>query len=145
MITLEKIEHEITQTMEEPMSLHSIEKLNALYKAKRNLNGHEAHRGRLSREEANEWVQHMEHEDGTKGEHWYYEQTTQVLKNKGYDINCAEWYAIMNAMHADYFKVAKMFGVDNIDFYAAMAKAWLCDDDAVEDKARQYWEHVATR
>lgn len=133
------------QTMEEPMSLHSIEKLNALYKAKRNLNGHEAHRCRLSREEAHEWVQHMEHEDGTKGQHWSYEQTTQVLKNKGYDINCAEWYAIMNAMHADYCEVAKMFGVDNIDFYAAMAKAWLCDDDAVEDKARQYWEHVAKR
>ena len=145
MITLEKIEHEITQTMEEPMSLHSIEKLNALYKAKRNLNGHEAHRGRLSREEAHEWVLHMEHEDGTKGQHWSYEQTTQVLKNKGYDINCAEWYAIMNAMHADYCEVAKMFGVDNIDFYAAMAKAWLCDDDAVEDKARQYWEHIVKR
>ena len=143
MITLEKIEHEITQTMEEPMSLHSIEKLNALYKAKRNLNGHEAHRGRLSREEAHEWVRSMEHEDGTKGEHWTCEQTTQVMRNKGYEFEPAEWYAIMNAMHADYFKVAKMFGVDNIDFYAAMAKAWLCDDDAVEDKARQYWEHVA--
>ncbi len=145
MITLEKIEHEITQTMEEPMSLHSIEKLNALYKAKRNLNGHEAHGGRLSREEAHEWVRSMEHEDGTKGEHWTCEQTTQVMRNKGYEFEPAEWYAIMNAMHADYFKVAKMFGVDNIDFYAAMAKAWLCDDDAVEDKARQYWEHVATR
>ena len=24
-----------------------------------------------------------------------------------------------------------------------VAKAWLCDEDAVEDKARQYWEHVA--
>ena len=143
MITLEKIEHEITQTMEEPMSLHSIEKLNALYKAKRNLNGHEAHRCRLSREEAHEWVQHMEHEDGTKGEHWTCEQTTQVMRNKGYEFEPAEWYAIMNAMHADYFKIAKMFGVDNIDFYAAMAKAWLCDEDAVEDKARQYWEHVA--
>ena len=133
------------QTMEEPMSLHSIEKLNALYKAKRNLSVHEAHRGRLSREEAREWVQHMEHEDGTKGEHWTCEQTTQVMRNKGYEFEPAEWYAIMNAMHADYFKVAKMFGVDNIDFYAAMAKAWLCDDDAVEDKARQYWEHVAKR
>ena len=145
MITLEKIEHEIMQTMEEPMSLHSVEKLNSLYKAKRNLIGYEAHIGRLSREEAQEWVQHMEHEDGTKGQHWSYEQTTQVLKNKGYDINCAEWYAIMNSMHADYCEVAKMFGVDNIDFYSAMAKAWLCDDDAVEDKARQYWEHVAKR
>ena len=145
MITLEKIEHEITQTMEEPMSLHSIEKLNALYKAKRNLSVHEAHRGRLSREEASEWVQHMEHEDGTKGEHWTCEQTTQVMRNKGYEFEPAEWYAIMNAMHADYFKVAKMFGVDNIDFYAAIAKAWLCDEDAVEDKARQYFEHVAKR
>ena len=145
MITLEKIEHEITQTMEEPMSLHSIEKLNALYKAKRNLNGHEANIGRLSRDEAHEWVQHMEHEDGTKGEHWTCEQTTQVMRNKGYEFEPAEWYAVMNAMHADYFKVAKMFGVDNIDFYAAIAKAWLCDEDAVEDKARQYFEHVAKR
>ena len=110
MITLEKIEHEIAQTMEEPMSLHSIEKRNALYRVKRNLNGYAARRGRLSREEA---------------------------------LEPAEWYAILNAMHADYFNVAKMFGVDNIDFYAAMAKAWLCDEDAVEDKARQYWEHVA--
>ena len=40
---------------------------------------------------------------------------------------------------ADYFEVAKMFGVDNIDFYAAVAKAWLCDEDAAEDKTRQYW------
>lgn len=106
---------------------------------------HEKHDKHLSKDEAHEWVRSMEHEDGLKGQHWSYEQTTQVLKNKGYDINCAEWYAIMNAMHADYCEVAKMFGVDNIDFYAAMAKAWLCDEDAVEDKARQYWEHVAKR
>ena len=26
-----------------------------------------------------------------------------------------------------------------------VAKAWLCDKDAAEDKARQYWEHVAKR
>ena len=26
-----------------------------------------------------------------------------------------------------------------------VAKAWLCDEDAAEDKARQYWEHVAKR
>lgn len=106
---------------------------------------HEKHDKHLSKDEAHEWVRSMDHKDGLKGQHWSYEQTTQVLKNKGYGINCAEWYAIMNAMHADYCEVAKMFGVDNIDFYTAMAKAWLCDDDAVEDKARQYWEHVAKR
>lgn len=106
---------------------------------------HERHDKHLSKDKAHEWVRSMEHEDGLKGQHWSYEQTIQVLKNKGYDINCAEWYAIMNAMHADYCEVAKMFGVDNIDFYAAMAKAWLCDEDAVEDKARQYLEHIAKR
>ena len=26
-----------------------------------------------------------------------------------------------------------------------VAKAWLCDEDAAEDKARQYWEHIAKR
>ena len=142
MITLEKIENEIAQTMEEPMSLHSIEKLNALYKAKRNLNGHEAHRGRLSREEAHEWVRRMEHEDGTKGEHWTCEQTTQVMRNKGYEFEPAEWYAIMNAMHADYFKVAKKFNVNNTEFYADLAEAFLCDKDAADDKLIRYYECV---
>lgn len=53
---------------------------------------HEKHDKHLSKDESHEWVHSMEHEDGLKGQHWSYEQTTQVLKNKGYDINCAEWY-----------------------------------------------------
>lgn len=103
------------------------------------------HTGHLSKAEAEQWVREMESSDGKRGAHWTMDQTTQVLRQRGYDLDPAEWYAIMNAMYADYCMVAKQFGVDNIDFYAELAKAWLCDEDAVEDKARQYWEHVAER
>lgn len=103
------------------------------------------HGGPLSKEEAHEWVRGMEHADGKRGQHWSMEQTTQVMRQKGYDLDEAEWYAIMNAMHADYCTVAKMFGVDNVDFYASLANAWLCDADAKEDKARRYWEYVAEK
>lgn len=56
-----------------------------------------------------------------------------------------EWYAIINAVHSDYCMVAKQFGVDNVDFYAELAKAWLCDEDAKEDKAKKYWEYIVER
>ena len=83
MITLEKIEHEIMQTMEEPMSLHSVEKLNSLYKAKRNLIGYEAHIGRLSREEAQEWVQHRNMKMAQKANTGLMSRQHRCLKTRG--------------------------------------------------------------
>lgn len=92
---------------------------------------------------AEKWVKAMKNEDGTKGPHWTKEQTNQVMKHMGVQgIEPHEFYAIMNAMYSDYCAVAKKFGVDATEFYGALAKAWLMDEDAVEDKAKAYYCYV---
>jgi hypothetical protein len=53
-----------------------------------------------------------------------------------------EMYAVMNAMYADYHKVAKKFGVDRDEFYACMAIAFIEDPDAVDNKVEEYYKHV---
>lgn len=47
----------------------------------------------------------------------------------------------MNVMYAGYHKVAKKFGVDKANFYACLAKAFIEDPDAVEDKTAAYIEY----
>ncbi len=92
---------------------------------------------------AEEWVQAMKNVDGTKGPHWNHDQIRQVMQH--YNIRDAEpheFYAIMNAMYSDFCAVAKKFGVDTSGFYAELAKAWLQDEDAVEDKAAAYYCYV---
>jgi len=45
-------------------------------------------------------------------------------------------------MYSDYSKPAKKFGVNTMDFYVCMAKAWLDDPDAPAGKTARYYECV---
>lgn len=96
----------------------------------------------LDEQTAHEWMENLQNEDGSKGPHWTKEQTTQVMEKRGFDCNRLEWWVAMNAMYSDYFKVAKKHNVNNIDFYADLAKAWLHDADAVDEKAAAYYQFV---
>ncbi len=91
---------------------------------------------------AKDWTDKMQNEDGSRGPHWNREQTDQVLTQKGFDCDPDEFFAILNSVYSDYSAVAKKHGVNNIDFYADLAKSWLCDKDAVKDKAAAYFEYV---
>lgn len=99
---------------------------------------------RLSKETILDWVDGMVDDDGVKGGKYTWHQAQQYALNKGItdEQRQLEMYAAMNAMYADYHHVANKFGVDRPDFYACMAKAWLEDVDAVEDKVAQYYWHV---
>lgn len=96
----------------------------------------------LTRETAEEWIRKLENEDGTSGAHWNYDQTKQVITQKGLDCDPVEFFVAMNLMYSDYGKVAKKMGVNNLDFYVDMAKAFLDDKDAAEDKLARYYEYV---
>lgn len=96
----------------------------------------------MDRKTAHEWVQKMKNADGSTGEHWTYEQTTQVMKQRNMDCDPAEFYAIINAMWSDYGKVAEKYGINTVDFWAEMAKAFLMDKDAMPDKAALYYECI---
>lgn len=98
---------------------------------------------KLTKSGAEMWVRHMQNSDGSSGAHWDYNQTEQVRQQKGYKCDPVAFYAVMNMMYSDYCQAARDIGCNTVDFYAAMAKAFLEDADAPEDKIERYAECVA--
>lgn len=96
----------------------------------------------LDKETAHEWMENLQNEDGTKGPHWTMEQTTQVLKQKGLGLDPLEFYVALNAVYSDYCTVAKKFNTNNIDFYVAMAKAFIEDKDSQPNRLARYYQYV---
>ena len=97
---------------------------------------------KLDDQTAREWMENLQNEDGSKGPHWTIDQTTQVMKKKGISCDPLEFWVAMNAMYSDYSKVAQKYNVNNVDYYADLAKAWLYDSDAVKNKAAAYYHYV---
>ena len=89
----------------------------------------------LDREKAEKWVKRMKNIQIKMP----YEEVQRRAVNYGIEHEkIPEFYAAFNMIQSDYGMVAKEFGVSNPDFYAAMAKAWIMDDDAVEGKTALY-------
>lgn len=97
---------------------------------------------KFDRSTAKEWVESMENEDGTEGEHWTYEQTEAVRKQHGFDCDGVDFYAAINMMYSDYYKVAKEYNLNTTDYYAKMANAFICDKDVSKDKVSRYFECI---
>lgn len=88
------------------------------------------------------WVNEMENADGSRGPHWTMEQTKQVAQQQGITCDPLEFFVAMNMMYSDYCKVAKKNNCSTTEFYADMAKAFLDDKDAKEDKLARYYEFI---
>lgn len=99
----------------------------------------------LTKAEAESWVRSMRDGEGHRGGRWTLAEIKQYAGNFGVtgDEEIIDFYAAMNAMATDYGEVAKAHGVDNVDFYADMAKAFLHDRDAVQGKIKRYYEDIA--
>ena len=107
---------------------------------------HKEKGGRLTKETAEAWVEHMENEDGTRGPHWKMEQTEQVRRQKGLDCDPLEFWVAMNAAYSDLCKVAKKYNVNTVDYYVDYVKAfWFNDQDAEPHKLSAYYEGVVKK
>lgn len=91
---------------------------------------------------AHEWVRKMQAADGSRGGKFKPEQAEQLRATNCPECKRWEFYVAINMMYADYCEVAKKLNVDRADFYACMAKAFLCDEDAGENKLRKYMETI---
>ena len=98
---------------------------------------HRGHHPALTPEKAREWVEGMKPKA-----RWTKEEVKPLAEEVGMGHRLPEMYAAMNAMASDYGAVATKYNVDVPGFYASMAKAWLCDEDAVSDKAAAYYACV---
>lgn len=101
----------------------------------------------LTREKAEKWVECMEDKDGVKGGTYTWHQAQQYGRNLGItgQERLVEFYAAMNAMQSDFWPAAKKFGVDKPEFYAMLAKCFIEDPDAVEDKTAMYYECIVRK
>lgn len=103
--------------------------------------------GGLGKETVMRWVEDMEDGTGMTGGHYTWHQAQQYAMNKGItgQQRQLEFFWAMNAMHSDYHEVAKKFGMDKPDFYACMAKAFIEDPDAVDNKVQEYVKHIVRK
>lgn len=109
--------------------------------------GHGAGNGGVpfTRELAQEWCQRMQNADGTTGPHWTMEQTEAARAQHGVNCDPLAWNVAMNMIYSDYSKVAEKLGVNKMEFYVCMAKAFLEDKDARNqggEKLAKYYEYV---
>lgn len=155
MITLERVKQEIAELKETGhMTSQNVHDLAALYLIKGKMECEEygekwnatwTAAPTMTRETAEEWTHAMKNADGSTGEHWTYEQTEQVRKHQAAHCKPVEFYVTMNMLWSDYGKVAEKFGVNNVDFWAALSEAFLNDADAAPDKVENYRRYVAER
>lgn len=98
----------------------------------------------LTKEMAMDWAEQMENVDGTHGPHWSMDQVKKVMAQRNIECDPLAYYLALNIMFSDYSKVAKELGVNTLDFYAKMAKAFLDDPDGPgpEEKLARYYEYV---
>ena len=99
---------------------------------------------RFDKETAMKWVESMKDSEGNVGGKFSWAQAHQYAISKGYtsDKDIAEFYAAMNAMYSDFHKAAEKYGVDKPDFYACLAKLFIDDPDAVDDKVGMYYRCI---
>ena len=90
---------------------------------------------KLNEDMANEWVKEMK----PAGLHWSIEETTDAMQSLGYKFDKIDFYVVANMMYNDYFDLVR----DNEELALKMAKDWLSDEDAKENKLYCYWKHIA--
>ena len=101
---------------------------------------------KLTHEMAEEWMDGLQNEDGSRGPTWSLEETKRIMKQKGIEVEPMTFWVAMNAAYSDLAKIAKKYNVNNMDFYVDFAKAfWLHDQDAVEHKLSAYYEAVVEK
>lgn len=64
-------------------------------------------------------VKEMKNADGTTGEHWSLEQTTNLMKQMGLNCNVYDWYYALNMLHSDASPIFK----NDTSLYAKYAVA----------------------
>lgn len=104
--------------------------------------------GKLSRDDLENWKRRLENADGSRGEHFKKEQLESIIRQMNIDVEKMGGMDIFcmasNMMYADYCNVAKKFGVDRIDFYVEMAKAFFNDKDYSGKPEEKLWLYYMT-
>lgn len=89
----------------------------------------------ISEEMAEKWVMSMT----PYHLHWTKEQTDSVMKQYAPSVKPLDFFVVLNMMYNDYKDVLE---TEEVDTYARLAKGWLMDSDAKEDKLYCYYKNI---
>lgn len=92
----------------------------------------------FSEELAQYAVKHMKNYDGSTGEYWSLEQTTNLLNQLGLDYNKYDWYYVLNMLHSDAGSIFK----NDTNLYARFARA-LYFEDVDGDSSKAFKHYIA--
>lgn len=116
-------------------------------------NNHEASEPpkKLTKEQIEKWMDNLENEDGTTGEHWSEQEVKQFaqkagIKPDGYSEQTL--YAATNMMYSDYCETLEKFGVHQPEVYICLAQDFLEDEDfkgSPEEKLALYYHCIANK
>lgn len=86
----------------------------------------------------------MRNEDNTIGGHWTLEQTSQIAKENGINLqtdcfNEYDWCYVLNMVYSDYFKAIP----DEKSSYVRVARKFIEDKDASKGKAYKYYKAMS--
>lgn len=138
------LEEGLMKTMAYPVSERTASAVDSMVKCWKNITEMQAMINKsfeFTPEKAEKWLLHMVNEDGTKGGHWTIEQTNKIKPD---GISDYVWEAALNMAYSDYYDVAVAHGVNTVEFYADLAKAFLFDKDAKspESKIAAYYNCI---
>lgn len=98
----------------------------------------------MSRAEAEQWVNAMRDPEGKPLQPIPISDVQRIAPLYGAksDEDALKMWVVTNMMRSDNLDVGKKYADDNIEFYAALARDWLRDKDAVEDKLGAYKKYI---
>lgn len=101
---------------------------------------------KFNREMAEEWVAGMVDDEGRKVDRVTFDRAKQLMEQRGVKADPYEFWAVLNAIKSDYGMVLSRHGlINNNEFLADMANAWINDPDAVSNKASAYYLYVVEK
>ena len=137
-ITVENLDHEIKYFIEDrELNQKNLECLALMFQVKKYMK-RMCHG--FSREDAREWVSEM-----YPPARWTMDQTTAVMRQRGYDREPYVFWAVMNSLFSDYGKTMAKYNADSPEIWADLAEDFINDDDAKKDKIGLYWREIVDR
>ena len=89
---------------------------------------------KISEDMADKWVKDMK----PVGIHWTIDETTNAMQSLGYNFDKIDFYVVANMMYNDYFDLVR----DDETLALKLARDWLNDEDAKENKLYCYWKYI---
>lgn len=133
-ISIAAIDAELEAVLTQPMGVRNLELLVLLCRARKYLAKMECDFGE---EEARAWVARM-----APTAKWTMEQTTAVMRQKGYEHKPCEFWAVMCMLYSDYGKTLAKYNADKPEVWADMADAWINDPDVRPGKTARYYRDI---